>query len=100
MNQIFYDLIYLCGCAVNGTVPSKDRTEQMDLEQLYAAAKFHTLTGITAYALESAGIHNDKFRTAKEKASRKNIFLDAEKKAVFILRGKRDMVYAAEGECA
>ena len=75
MNQIFYDLIYLCGCAVNGTVPSKDRTEQMDLEQLYAAAKFHTLTGITAYALESAGIQEDKFRTAKEKHQEKTFFL-------------------------
>ena len=36
MNQTFYDLIYLCRCAVNGTVPSKDRTDQMDLEQLKA----------------------------------------------------------------
>ena len=83
MNQTFYDLIYLCRCAVNGTVPSKDRTDQMDLEQLYTAAKYHTLTGITASALESTGIHNDKFRTAKEKASRKNIFLDAERKKLF-----------------
>ena len=83
MNQIFYDLIYLCGCAVNGTVPSKDRTEQMDLEQLYAAANYHTLTGITASALESTGIQDNKFRTAKEKASRKNIFLDAERKKLF-----------------
>ena len=80
MNQTFYDLIYLCKCAVNGTIPSKSRLDQMNMEQLYTAAKFHTLTGITAYALESAGIQEDKFRTAKEKASRKNILLDIERK--------------------
>ena len=40
-------------------------------------------TGNTAYVLESAGIYNDKFRTAKEKASRKNIFLDAGRKKLF-----------------
>ena len=80
MNQAFYDLIYLCKCAVNGTNPSKSRLDQMNMEQLYTAAKFHTLTGITAYALESAGIQEDKFRTAKEKASRKNILLDIERK--------------------
>lgn len=80
MNEAFYDLIYLCRCAVNGTTPSKSRLEQMNMEQLYTAAKFHTLTGITAYALENAGIQEDKFRTAKEKASRKNIFLDIERK--------------------
>lgn len=83
MNQAFYDLIYLCKCAVNGTIPSKSRLDQMNMEQLYTAAKFHTLTGITAYALESAGIQEDKFRTAKEKASRKNIFLDIERKKLF-----------------
>ena len=83
MNQTFYDLIYLCKCAVNGTIPSKSRLNQMNMEQLYTSAKFHTLTGITAYALESAGIQEDKFRTAKEKASRKNIFLDIERKKLF-----------------
>ena len=83
MNQEFYDLIYLCKCAVNGTIPSKSRLNQMNMEQLYTSAKFHTLTGITAYALESAGIQEDKRRTAKEKASRKNIFLDIERKKLF-----------------
>ena len=83
MNQAFYDLIYLSKCAVNGTTPSKSRLDQMNMEQLYIAAKYHTLTAITAYALESAGIQEDKFRTAKEKASRKNLFLDTERKKLF-----------------
>lgn len=93
MNQTFYDLIYLCKCAVNGTIPSKSRLDQMNMEQLYTAAKFHTLTGITAYALESAGIQEDKFRTAKEKALRKNIFLDIERKKLFSFCEKNGIWY-------
>lgn len=83
MNNTFYNLIYLCGCAVNGTIPSESFISEMDMKQLYAAAKYHTLTSITACTLESAGIQDNKFCTAKEKAIRKNIFLDTERKRLF-----------------
>lgn len=93
MNQAFYDLIYLCKCAVNGTIPSKSRLDQMNMEELYIAAKHHTLTGITAYVLESEGIQDDNFRTAKEKASRKNIFFDIERKKLFSFCEKNGIWY-------
>ncbi len=84
MNQAFYDLIYLCKCAVNGVVPEEQKLFLMDLEQLYTASKYHALTGIAACALESAGIKNNKFCAAKEKVVRKNIFFDIERRKLFL----------------
>ena len=55
----------------------------MEMEQVYNAAKHHSLTGIAAYSLESAGVQNELFRTAKAKAARKNILLDFERKKLF-----------------
>ena len=46
MSKEYYDLAYLCKCAVNSTIPSKSRLEKMDMEQVYNAAKRHSLTGI------------------------------------------------------
>ncbi len=83
MDKTFYNLIYLCKCAIKGDIPSKNKISQMEMEQLYTAAKYHVLTSITAFSLESAGIKNDKFSTAKEKAIRKNIFLDTERRKLF-----------------
>lgn len=83
MSKEYYDLAYLCKCAVNSTIPSKSRLEKMEMEQVYNAAKHHSLTGIAAYSLESAGVQNELFRTAKAKAARKNILLDFERKKLF-----------------
>ncbi|MGN0647085.1 MAG: nucleotidyltransferase family protein [Oscillospiraceae bacterium] len=83
MNQTFYDLIDLCKCAVNGTIPPKSRCDQMHMENLYTAAEYHSLTAIAAYALESAGVQEEQFCTAKAKASRKNIYLDIERAKLF-----------------
>ncbi len=79
MNKTVDDLIYLCGCAVNGMKPDGERVRAMELEQLYKTAKFHTLTAITAFALESAGVKDRMFSQAKEKAIRKNMALDSER---------------------
>ena len=51
---------YLCDCAVNGQVPDTVRVKQMNLSDLYQAADRHLLTGITAMALESAGVYAGK----------------------------------------
>ncbi len=83
MSKEYYDLAYLCKCAVNSTIPSKSRLEKMDMEQVYNAAKRHSLTGIAAYSLESAGVQNELFRTARAKSARKNILLDFERKKLF-----------------
>lgn len=77
MKASAYDMLYLSTCALNGMVPD---AENMDLDKLYAVSKFHSLTAISAMALESAGITlSDKWREAKAKAIRKNILLDAER---------------------
>ena len=51
-----FDVVYLAAFAVNETVPDAARVKEMDLELLYKAADRHLLTGITAMALESAGV--------------------------------------------
>lgn len=79
MNRTFYDLIYLCGCGANGIKPDEEKVREMDLQQLYKMAKFHSLTAITAMALESAGVRDREFCQAKEKAIRKNMLLDHER---------------------
>lgn len=78
MNRIFYDLIYLCRCAVNEVQPDVKKVRDMNLEMLYRTAEFHTLTAVTAFALEMTGIKNKSFCQAKEKAIRKNMLLDIE----------------------
>lgn len=79
MNRTFYDLIYLCSCGANGIKPDEEKVGEMDLEQLYKTAKFHSLTAISAMALESAGVKDQKFCQAKEKSIRKNMLLDIER---------------------
>ncbi len=76
------DVVYLAACAVNGTVPDAARVGQMDPERLYRAADRHLLTGITAMALESAGVKTEAFTQAKGKAVRKAAAFDVERAAV------------------
>ncbi len=76
------DVAYLAACAVNGTVPDAEWVGQMDLETLYQAADRHLLTGITAMALESAGVKDAAFTQAKGKAIRKVAAFDVERAAV------------------
>lgn len=83
MNKAFYDLIYLCKCAVNQKQPDRNKVSEMDMEQLYKVSKYHTLTAIIAYSLESAGMKNREFRQAREKAIRKNLLFDRERMKLF-----------------
>lgn len=76
------DVVYLSACAVNGQVPDEKRVGQMDLARLYKAADRHLLTGITAMALESAGVRDEAFIQAKGKAIRKTAAFDVERSAV------------------
>lgn len=91
MKKSAYDLLYLAACAVNGIVPE---AENIDLDKLYAAAKFHSLTVISAMALESAGVSlSEKWRQAKAKAIRKNILLDAERAQILEYFEQNDIWY-------
>ncbi len=76
------DVAYLAACAVEETVPDPSRVERMDPEKLYEAADRHLLTGITAMALESAGVKNEAFTQAKGKAIRKAAAFDLERAAI------------------
>lgn len=73
------DMIYLTYCAVNGKVPEASKIEALNLEALFKVCQKHILTACAAYALEAAGIHDNQFTQAKEKAVRKNILLDMER---------------------
>lgn len=83
MDRTFFDLIYLCRCTVNKIQPDINKVHEMDMQQLYRLSKFHTLTALTAFALESCGMENNEFKQEKEKAIRKNMFLDSERMKLF-----------------
>ena len=77
--QNAYYLIYLIRCVLHNRIPAKEKLDKMDLSGVFAVAKAHSLAAIAAYALESAGIYDNAFEEAKNKAIRKNIILDAER---------------------
>ena len=76
------DMIYLTACAVNGRKPKQERIDRLDLPKLFEVCQKHILTACVAYALESAGVKDNDFTQAKEKAIRKNILLDAERRTI------------------
>ena len=82
-NQTIQQLIYLCGCAVNGVVPDAEIIGGMDFAELFHTAERHMLTATVAYALELAGIHDASFEQARVKAIRKTAIMDTEQAKVF-----------------
>ncbi|MCR5294399.1 MAG: nucleotidyltransferase family protein, partial [Lachnospiraceae bacterium] len=77
------DLIWLLSCAVNGRVPEEERLRNVDLDLLYRESARHMLTAAAAYALESAGIRDQRFVQARAKAVRKLALMDAEMEELF-----------------
>ena len=75
-------VIYLAGCAVNGTVPERETVEQMDLDAVYALAQRHMLSAAVAAALESAGYKDERSALAIGISVRRALFFDRERKAV------------------
>ena len=76
------DMIYLTTCAINNEKPKQERIEKLNLPELFEVCQKHILTACVAYALESAGIKDSAFNQAKEKAIRKNILLDTERRTI------------------
>ncbi|SEL28082.1 Uncharacterised nucleotidyltransferase [Ruminococcus sp. YRD2003] len=76
------DMIYLTACAINNKKPKQERIDSLDLPKLFEVCQKHILTACVAYALESAGVKDNDFTQAKEKAIRKNILLDAERRTI------------------
>lgn len=77
------DLIYLVSCAVNETVPTKERIDRMNLNAVFQHAKRHLLTAAAAVALESAGVRDNDFVQEMAKAIRKAVLMDAEARLLF-----------------
>lgn len=75
-------MIELVRCAMSGEKPDAALTEQINTEALFQVCESHVLTAAVAYALESAGIQDKAFSEAKNKAIRKNILHDAERKKI------------------
>ncbi len=48
-HRIAGDMIYLCGCAVNGYVPDTARVSEMDLSALFRLANQHMLAAAAAF---------------------------------------------------
>ena len=76
------DAVYLISCLLNDTQPASQRLEAIDLKALYAFTQEHSLAGITAFALEHAGIHDGAFTWAKGQAVRKAVMLGMDRENV------------------
>ena len=80
--QNAYYIIYLIKCALTNKVPAKEKLDKMDMSLLFQVAEEHSLTAVTAYALESAGVFDKSFSEAKNMGIRRNIIFDAERSSV------------------
>ena len=96
-----YDTIYLVICGLHGIVPEQSLVEQMDLTALYRVAKNHSLTAIVCMELEFTNVFSvcrdealvKKWKDGKEKAIRKNMTLDAERKEILSFMEKEKIWY-------
>lgn len=93
------DVIYLASCAINNRIPDRDRVNEMDLSFLYQAARRNLLDGITAMALESAGVKDDRFTQAMGKSMRKEAAFDVERGTVLGSFEKAGIWYAPLKGC-
>ena len=76
-------MLELVICSLNSEKPKEEFLKKLDFDKLFIVCQEHILTACAAYALESAGIKNEQFTQAKEKALRKNILLDVERNRIF-----------------
>lgn len=82
-------LIYLMACSLQGTKPEGAPLANIDLEALLRLAKAHSVSAMVCMALEQTDAFQHaaettrlKWLEAKNKAIRKNMLLDAERKAI------------------
>ncbi len=89
--DISFAVLYLCACALSKKTPDTAKLSEMDLEELYAVSRFHSLTALVCEGLELINLsptENNQayitaFQKAKEKAVRKNLMLDTERSKLF-----------------
>ena len=89
-----YDMLYLAACAINGIMPETERIDIINIDNLYSVSEYHSMTAISAMALESAGVAlSDKWQEIKAKAIRKNLLLDAERAQILDYMEKSGIWY-------
>lgn len=76
------NVLYLAKCAINKVVPDVDRVQSMNVHDVYAFAKKHSLSAIVAMALESAGFSDEISRSIRGTAIRRTIVFESEKNAI------------------
>jgi len=80
MNRIYYNMLYLAACGINGTKPDMAVLGEADIEQLYRISKAHQIDALVGTSVKNAGISLPKAWAERiSKAIRKNILFDAER---------------------
>ena len=92
-NKTAIDLIYLCSCAVNTSLPERNRIEALDLESIFLAASKHMIASMVGMVLKSAGTSSTQFSKAIASAQRKAVILNKELSNVTSALGAADIWY-------
>lgn len=79
MNKTSEVLIYLASCMVNQEEADPQIIASADLSELYALADAHRLTALIAFALEAAGVRDDRFLLEKSRAVSSEVNFDRER---------------------
>jgi len=99
--KIGKDLIYLVSCALNGEKANSIKIDSMDLEKVYKMAKKHLLAAMSFLPIEDVPFDNrdkygevlSKWKESKEKAVRKEVYLEIEKKEIEAFFNERKIWY-------
>lgn len=94
-----YYLLYLLYCLLNNTKPSREQINKLNISVLAKIANTHSLTAMTAYALESVGLKEKTFEEAKYLSIRKNIVLDTERSKIITELEKQKIWYCVLKGC-
>ncbi len=78
-----YLIIYLVKSVLHEVNLTKEKIKNTDLKLLYTVTENHMLSAITAYALESSGVHESRFKEAKARSIRKSIIFDTERDKIY-----------------
>lgn len=84
MEKLYYDMIYLAACGINGICPEKTVLGEVDAQKLYSLCYVHFLDALVGTALKKAGESLPKeWNEHISKAVRKVILFDAERSKLF-----------------
>ena len=92
--KVGYDLLYLISCALHDKVPQKCYVEKMNLEKVYALAKYHTMQAMAFHPLDRYSKENNcpldledskiqSWRIIRQKILQKDLMLDLERGKLF-----------------